>query len=260
VPPSDSTSATNAPTSWIPSLDGIRAISIAIVVVAHSGLPILVNGSTGVTIFFFLSGFLITTLMRKEVEANGSLDLKNFFARRALRIFPPMYLALAVGTTASAIGPVDGNPSPWSILSQAGHLTNYWIISNGRAEVPASTLAFWSLAVEEHFYLAFPLLLPILYRSFGSRHRVAAFLAAACVAALTWRCWLVFGRGVDFDRIYLATDTRVDSILLGAIMALSFNPHLDPIPGTRRAWTMFAFPAAGVIFWRRFRCERGRVI
>ena len=81
---------------YIPSLDGLRAVSIAIVVISHAGYTII-PGSFGVTVFFFLSGFLITTLLRREHEQHGALNYRAFYWRRVWRIFPPMYAALLLG-------------------------------------------------------------------------------------------------------------------------------------------------------------------
>ncbi|MBX9895794.1 MAG: acyltransferase [Nitrosomonas sp.] len=79
---------------YIPSLDGMRAVAAMLVFVSHAGWPHLIPGGFGVTIFFFLSGYLITTLLRREYESTGSISFKNFFLRRAYRIFPPLYIVL----------------------------------------------------------------------------------------------------------------------------------------------------------------------
>src|SRR5258708_26476857 len=87
----------------IPSLDGLRAVSFFIVFAAHAGLDRIVPGGFGVTVFFFLSGYLITTLMRMEAEATGHVSLKNFYLRRALRILPPFYIVLLAATALSEL-------------------------------------------------------------------------------------------------------------------------------------------------------------
>ena len=90
--------ATRTPTDLevIPSLDGIRAISVLIVVLGHSGLEDVVPGGLGVTIFFFLSGYLITTLMLTEYERTGGINILNFYTRRAFRLMPPLLVTLAI--------------------------------------------------------------------------------------------------------------------------------------------------------------------
>lgn len=87
----------------IPSLDGLRAVSFLMVFAAHAGVE-AIPGGFGVTVFFFLSGYLITTLMRLEAEKTGGVSLKNFYYRRALRILPPFYIVLFVATTLAAMG------------------------------------------------------------------------------------------------------------------------------------------------------------
>src|ERR1700676_4428869 len=95
--------AKNRNSTHIPSLDGIRAIAALLVFIAHAGLEDRVPGGFGVTIFFFLSGYLITTLLRTEYATCGRINLKNFYIRRAYRIWPPMYIALAL----AAVMPPD---------------------------------------------------------------------------------------------------------------------------------------------------------
>ena len=95
-------------TFHIPALDGIRAVSIAIVFIAHAGLGSIIPGGFGVTVFFFLSGFLISTLLRKEFAKQQSISFKNFYIRRALRIFPPFYSALAFAVLILMAGLLPG--------------------------------------------------------------------------------------------------------------------------------------------------------
>src|SRR5580704_13015777 len=94
----------------IPSLDGLRAVAFFIVFSAHAGMAFVVPGGFGVTVFFFLSGFLITTLMRVEVERTARVNLKNFYLRRALRILPPFYLVLFLATGIAASGFISSPP------------------------------------------------------------------------------------------------------------------------------------------------------
>jgi peptidoglycan/LPS O-acetylase OafA/YrhL len=139
----------------VPSLDGIRALSFLVVFAAHAGLDSLVPGGFGVTVFFFLSGFLITTLLRIEEEAHGTLSFRSFYARRALRILPPFYLVLALAASAAWTGLLPGGLEPRAVAAQALHLANFWIVRHGYAGQPAGTGVYWSLAVEEHFYSSF---------------------------------------------------------------------------------------------------------
>ena len=126
------------------------------------------------TLFFFLSGYLITTLMRQEIEQTGGLSIRLFYVRRALRIFPTCYLVLAA---AAAYGWYSWKMDTWYLIGQVFNLTNYQLIWAGwEAPIAPHTDVYWSLAVEEHFYLAFTALVVALSRG---RSRVA--LSAATV-------------------------------------------------------------------------------
>jgi peptidoglycan/LPS O-acetylase OafA/YrhL len=208
----------------IPSLDGIRAISFMLVFLSHAGLGHIVPGGLGVTIFFFLSGFLITTLLRSEYEGTGTVNLGHFYLRRALRILPPFYLILAAAAFLTAAIEPDAL-DPRAIAAQALHLSNYWTILFTNVGIPIGTGVYWSLAVEEHFYLVFPLLFLTVQR-YRARNQ-AAVLLSICLAVLIWRLLLVFVYASPTDRTYLATDTRIDSILFGCVLAVCGNPVLD---------------------------------
>lgn len=221
----------------IPSLDGIRAASFFIVFLAHAGLERLVPGYFGLTVFFFLSGYLITTLLRMEFDRTGSISLKEFYLRRVLRIFPPFYLVLALAVILTLAGVLKGPANLGGLGFQAFHLTNYYVVSAGWWDGMApGTWVYWSLAVEEHFYLAFPLLYLFLRRYLPSRRHQALVLGALCLLVLLWRCILVFGLHAPKDRVYVASDTRVDSILFGCLLAVWGNPVLDETRVSERTW------------------------
>lgn len=215
--------------SQIPSLDGIRAASFMVVFLAHAGLGAIVPGYFGLTLFFFLSGYLITTLMRIEFDRTGTVSLRQFYLRRVLRIFPPFYLVLVAAWLLTAAGFFhDAALTRQGMLSQALHFTNYYIIWHGWWDGFApGTWVYWSLAVEEHFYLFFPLLYLLLRRRFSTGRQQGLALLCVCALILAWRCVLIFGLGVPKDRTYVATDTRIDSILFGCMMAVWRNPVLD---------------------------------
>jgi len=229
--------------TYIPSLDGLRCVAILPVFFSHAlmaaQLPSFIPGNFGVTLFFFLSGYLITTLMRLEMERTGGVNLGLFYLRRALRIFPTCYLVLAL---AGLYGWYTGRMDSWWLLGQMFHLTNYQIIAGGwTAPIAPNTDVYWSLAVEEHFYLLFPAFFILLARV-GRGGRPAAILLSLCVAVFLWRCWLIYGLGAPYDRTYVATDTRIDSILFGCALALWGNPALDPTRISERTWKRVLLP------------------
>jgi peptidoglycan/LPS O-acetylase OafA/YrhL len=211
----------------IPSLDGIRAVAFLIVFISHVPIGTFVPGGFGVTIFFFLSGYLITTLLRIEFDTTGVISLRDFYLRRVLRIFPPMYLALGIATIISFA--LKHAMSTSMVLAQAAHMTNYALIYHGEHGMPIGMKILWSLAIEEHFYLAFPLVFQWMSRAVVSRQRQAKLLLLICLVVLLWRCVLLFVLHVPAVRISHASDTRIDSILFGSALALGFNPMLDKI-------------------------------
>jgi len=230
----------------VPSLDGLRAFSFLLVFVAHAGLEGIVPGGFGVTVFFFLSGYLITTLMRQEFERYGDVSLKHFYLRRVLRILPPFYLVLIAATAASA-GGVIPNPSldPRAVAAQALHYANYWIVRHDSGGVAPGTGVYWSLAVEEHFYFLFPWLYILLQRLKLSGRGQALVFWAICAAVLAWRCILIYGLHSGQQRTYLATDTRVDNILFGCALAVYSNPMLDETSrSTSRLYRAVLLPLA----------------
>jgi peptidoglycan/LPS O-acetylase OafA/YrhL len=238
----------NRSVSHIPSLDGLRGVSVLLVVSSHTLqqalLPDVIPGSFGVTVFFFLSGYLITTLLRTELEETGRIDFGKFYLRRALRIFPPFYLVLLLAALRGHYGVLihTDNHMEWSyVLGQALHLTNYLQIYAAPEHLAPGTDIFWSLAVEEHFYLVFPWIFLWLARIEQPRRR-AAVLLAVCAAVLLWRCYLEFALHSSYNRTYCATDARIDSILFGCALAVWGNPVLDSTRISENAWKYRLLP------------------
>ena len=235
------------PEFHIPSLDGLRALSFFIVFLAHSGLDVglpflAMPGGFGVTVFFYLSGFLITTLLRLERETTGSISIKKFYLRRALRILPPFYLSLLLAASLTVVHVLPGHLRGGVLAAQALHVSNYWFIWRGFEGTPAGTAPYWSLAVEEHFYLLFPLVYLGLSRMCSNRRQGYA-LWTLCAITCAWRCILVLGLGVDDNRTYMGSDTRFDSILFGCALAVVMNPMLDRPSGSDRLWKAVLLPA-----------------
>lgn len=236
----------------IPSLDGLRAIAIFIVFLSHAGLSHIVPGLFGVTIFFFLSGYLITTLMRMECERTGGVNLRDFYLRRALRIFPPFYLVLGVIALLGVNAWTHGGFSWAAMAAQAGFISNYWEIQGGLQ--PAGTEVMWSLAVEEHFYLLFPLFYLALRRVLPDRQHQFILLLSLCGLVLAWRMLLVHGWQVidlhngsaHHPRTCHGTDTRLDGLLFGCALAVFGNPALDASRGRRglTLWIMLPISVA----------------
>ena len=245
----------------IPSLDGIRALSVLIVVLAHSGLEV-VPGGLGVTIFFFLSGYLITTLMLAESERSGRLSIPKFYARRIFRLMPPLVVTLAVAYGLTYVGLLPGGITASGLAAQLLYFANYYgIFFDPGNTIPSGTGILWSLAVEEHFYIVYPLLVALLLASAARPLAIGTMLGLACVVVLAWRLYLVQSPGFVSIRTYYASDTRINSIIYGCILAIVMNPvrDLNRI-GTMapRHWGLFSVAAAALLATLLYRSESFR--
>lgn len=213
---------------YLPVLDGLRAVSIAIVLISHYGLPDLMPAGFGVNVFFFISGLLISRQLSVELVARGRLDFGRFYLRRAARLLPALWLMVLIG---ALIYMAMGQKMALSeMLSALFYYNNYYAYFVGFSQpdplVTHPYLALWSLAVEEHFYLLFPLLIALFFQ----RSRLyLGVLIALLVAVPLWRFHLYTlctGDGAHpaicgntpFFRIYGGTDTRADALLYGALL------------------------------------------
>jgi peptidoglycan/LPS O-acetylase OafA/YrhL len=232
---------------YVPSLDGLRAIAFLFVFTAHAQPFWSLPGGFGVTVFFFLSGYLITSLLREEAQTTGTISLKDFYFRRLLRIFPPCYLTVILVSCLAATGALYNRESYASLVSAFLYFSNYWNIL-GRGNLPAGLGILWSLAVEEHYYLLFPLLYAWFIRRSVDRKRQTAVLVALCLATLAWRCYRVYAMHSPWENIYEGSDTRFDSILAGCLLAIVANPRLGDGAGwLARHATMLASAGAVLI-------------
>lgn len=216
-----------------PALDGLRGLALVLVLVYHfTGVDgPLPGGWAGVDVFFVLSGFLITALLLDEHALHGRVRLGRFYARRALRLLPALLVMLAVWTMlllafndttwfgavpsgGKTGGPVQIVPA----LGDVGLVLTYgvnWVHALFHGHAPLGHL--WSLAVEEQFYLGWPLLLLLLLRLPSARRVWPVLLLALASAALPF---VLYDGGAGKDRIYFGTDTRAVGLLLGAAAAL----------------------------------------
>ena len=207
-----------AASGYVPSLDGLRAVSILVVFVSHVGFGDIVPGGFGVTVFFFLSGYLITTLLCREFAAYGRISLRAFYLRRLVRLGPPLIVTLAFATALGAAGLVGGAYDPGILISQIFFYYNYYVLAAGGSWIYGLEI-LWSLSIEEHFYIVWPALFMGL--ALADPKTALRTLAGLLVAALVWRVvrHLVFG--ADEWTIYISTDTRFDSLIYGCLLAFA---------------------------------------
>lgn len=215
--------------SFIPGLDGIRALCVITIFIYHSQILPFIPGPLATTTFFFLSGFLITTLFVKEFRKTGRISLSGFYKRRFLRTVPPLLLAMLFILGAAILLKIGGPFIGWKAGGSFLSYTNYAVAVTGSSEgLMPGTLHLWSLAVDEHYYLLFAPLFAFLAVRFRMKF-IVGFLLFTCFAFLAWRTWLIYKNGWEVSYWHtMASDTRMDSILWGSILALWRNPALDP--------------------------------
>lgn len=201
----------------IPTLDGWRGIAILLVLIDHFGGPFLPHvawiGQHGVAIFFVLSGFLITSKLREEYEATDRIDLKAFYLRRIFRILPCAWTYLAIVAILHLV-------QPWELTSALLSFRNFAVVPRTQA----ITNHFWSLSIEEQFYLFWPMLLLLLK---PRRARYVAVVLACIIAAIRFGFWL---RNPEMqDYVVFQTQYRADALLIGCAAASiphTWNPSL----------------------------------
>lgn len=239
---------------YLPALDGLRGVSILLVMFSHAGLEHIVPGGLGVTLFFFISGFIITRLMIHEHDTSGHVSIAAFYLRRLFRIAPALLVYVAVSLT--ALASVGARPRLIETLAALFYFANYYHLFVGFSvnPFPSPFAILWSLSVEEHYYLFFPLLFVTAWKG---RRRLLVALVLGCLAALSWRLYLVYGVGLEalpFGRTYYATDTRADSILWGAVLAVLMRQRTGDGIETTRGYAVVPYAAlaamAGTLLFR----------
>ena len=233
----DSAAKEQAPTRpksrYIPALDGLRTLAVVAVVLYHLNLTWAQGGLLGVTIFFVLSGYLITRLLLNEIAKTGRIDLKSFWIRRIRRLFPAVVTVVVVTCALCTVfNHVMLTKMRPDILPSLLFFNNWWQIMQDVSYFnalgdPSPLTHFWSLAIEEQFYLIWPpLLLAMVSMHVSKPNTRRVVLGLAAVSALAMM--VLYNPATDPSRVYYGTDTRVFSLLLGAWMA--FIPDRDLAP------------------------------
>jgi peptidoglycan/LPS O-acetylase OafA/YrhL len=207
-----------------PALDGIRAVAITLVVVGHVAFflapawngRVIRSGFLGVDLFFVLSGFLITTLLLQRHDRERH-PIGTFWERRALRLMPALLGLLTVNLAVAVIYDGSVGNALRSIAVALTYTTNWAELHD--IQISKYVLHFWSLAIEGQFYLVWPLVLFGLMRVGASRRQVIAVIAVIVVGVIVWR-GVLWERPTEWIRLYLRTDARADSLLVGAALAL----------------------------------------
>ena len=212
-----------------PGIDGLRALAVTSVLLYHSDIAWVPGGFFGVEVFFVISGYLITALLLAEWRNTGGIRMGNFYLRRARRLLPALFLMLAVvGLYAVLFLPDDVHTLRGDTLAAVGYVQNWWQIFAGRSYFeqtgrPPLLQHLWSLAVEEQFYLLWPLMFWGLLKAFGKRpaRLICVIVGAALVSTILM--WVLFPGIDDPTRVYYGTDTRAAGLLLGSALAIQIG-------------------------------------
>lgn len=234
---------------YLPGLDGLRALAVVAVLIYHANVAWLPGGFLGVDVFLVISGYLITLLLIAERERDGRIQLRQFWLRRARRLLPALFLTLFIVVTYTALFQPDSlGQIRGDVIASLLYVTNWYQLWVGQGYTAAGDFAplrhFWSLAVEEQFYLVWPLVMIALLRVGPRRVTAAAtWLVLAAVAVTVFTAvayhpgringcdvtpeafWTVGERCISrADTLYLSTITRSSGLLLGSAFAMLWRP------------------------------------
>jgi peptidoglycan/LPS O-acetylase OafA/YrhL len=236
-----------------PGLDGIRAVAVLAVIAYHLDAPWMRGGFLGVDLFMVLSGYLITSLLLLEHERSGRVSLRAFWARRVRRILPAVVVLLGALAVYAAFwsNAVERASLRWDSIAALTSWANWRFVVDGSGywatfSAPSPLTHFWSLAVEEQFYVVWPLVVAGALVMAAGRRRVVALVAASGIVASAVAMGMLYDP-LSPSRAYLGTDTRVQTLLVGALGAVMLRPAPHRIVATQRWWRWAGPVAAGIV-------------
>jgi peptidoglycan/LPS O-acetylase OafA/YrhL len=211
--------------AYRPEIDGLRAVAVGTVVLFHAGLGIFPGGFIGVDVFFVISGYLITSIIVRELDA-GAFSLLSFYERRIRRIFPALLVVIVACLAFGAwrISPRDYDQMAETALAAIGFHSNFYFADKAGYFMPAAEtmplLHTWSLGVEEQFYVVAPLLLMVLWRT---KARLVPVVAILFIAALITSVW---GTSYDSETAFYLPHTRAVELMIGMVLGLGLVPEV----------------------------------
>ena len=228
---------------YIKEIDGLRALAVIMVLAYHLKMPFAKSGLLGVTVFFVISGYLITGILINEIEESGGVDLKNFWLRRIRRLLPAVLsMAVVMIFVSAVVNRVVFTKGCNDLLSAVFGYNNWWQIFRKvsyfeNAGAPSPFTHCWSLAIETQFYLIYPILLILLSKA---RNRGKVFAAVTAVLALisVVLMGVLYSPDGDPSRVYYGTDTRAFSLLIGALAAIQKEYHIIKVKLRGKLWAV----------------------
>lgn len=251
APPETSTSPTIGTLTYRPWLDGLRGIAVTAVVVYHLNPAWLPGGYLGVDVFFTMSGFLITSLLLLDWEKQARIRLSRFWTRRARRLLPASLTAVLITAVwLSSRDLLTQAVRRGDLFAALGQVQNWRLIRVGESyfeqyTVPSPLRHFWSLAIEEQFYLLWPLVVAFLIR-YG--RRILVTVTAGIAIASVLRMGLLYD-AADPSRAYFGTDSRVHQILVGCLLALWVRTNFEAYRARRTPRLGMLLAAGGLLVW-----------
>ncbi|MDD4170535.1 MAG: acyltransferase, partial [Desulfotomaculaceae bacterium] len=238
---------------YMPGLDGLRALAVFAVIAYHLNLPWAPGGLLGVCIFFVLSGYLITDILLAQWNLSASMNLKDFWLGRARRLLPALLTMLSLVMLWIYLYDPNRLSSLWNeALAAVFYSSNWWLIFHKVSYFdsfgpPSPLVHLWSLAVEEQFYLLWPLLLGLGLRYIPRRGRLIGLITALVIASATAMA-VIYQPGLDPNRVYYGTDTRAFALLIGAVLALLWpSQKLSADLSPRKRMTLDAAGGAALL-------------
>ena len=237
-------------------LDGLRGVAVILVIIFHSGLDWLPGGFLGVSVFFTLSGFLITSLLINECENSGRINLKAFWGRRLRRLAPSSIVVIAavIGLASWLSTSVEASRIKGDAISAVLCFSNWRFIYSGHSygelfAAPSPLQHLWSLSIEEQLYVVVPVIIAGLF-AVGLRRRGIGMVLLVGVVGSTIATMLISGH----EHIYYGTHTRAAELLLGAALACLFGQRIEQLATKpSRPWsTLYLLPLLGVILLAKF--------
>lgn len=228
---------------YIKGIDGLRALAVIMVLAYHLKMPFAKSGLLGVTVFFVISGYLITGILVNEIEESGGVDLKNFWMRRIRRLLPAVLsMAIVMIFVSAVVNRVVFTKGCKDLLSAVFGYNNWWQIFRKvsyfeNAGAPSPFTHCWSLAIETQFYLIYPILLILLSKA-KKRGKVFAAVTAGLAVISMVLMGVLYSPDGDPSRVYYGTDTRAFSLLIGALAAIQKEYHVLKVRLRGKIWAV----------------------